>query len=138
MIANHGLLVERCVCVKGLRGTDVSRETRLTYRRVSAFFSLEPYRAVIARLVRAIQQTPTGVYWIARSSRVKPGNDTEILRETHLMTWGSRLEHMGKEPNDNAILLTKTIHSSFSRQRNPTVTLDRSTWSGKWRLLPPP
>jgi hypothetical protein len=35
-------------------------------------------------------------------------------------------------------MLAKTIHSSFSRQRNPVVVYDRSaTWPGKWRLLPP-
>ena len=33
-------------------------------------------------------------------------------------------------------MLQKTIHSSFSRQKRPVVTLDRSTWPGKWRLLP--
>ena len=32
--------------------------------------------------------------------------------------------------------LEKTIHSSFSRQKRPVVHLDRSTWPGKWRLLP--
>lgn len=34
-------------------------------------------------------------------------------------------------------MLQKTIHSSFSRQRRPVVSLDRNTWPGKWRLLPP-
>lgn len=48
------------------------------------------------------------------------------------------LHRMGKEPSDRAIeMLAKTIHSSFSRQKSPVVTLDRSTWPGKWRLLPP-
>ena len=32
--------------------------------------------------------------------------------------------------------LERTIHSSFSRQKRPVVRLDRSTWPGKWRLLP--
>jgi hypothetical protein len=48
------------------------------------------------------------------------------------------LERLGKEPSAKAIdMLTKTIHSSFSRQKKPVVSLDRSTWPGKWRLLPP-
>jgi hypothetical protein len=34
-------------------------------------------------------------------------------------------------------MLAKTIHSSFSRQKHPVVTYDRTTWPGKWRLLPP-
>ncbi len=34
-------------------------------------------------------------------------------------------------------MLQKTIHSSFSRQKRPVVRLDKSTWPGKWRLLPP-
>jgi len=47
------------------------------------------------------------------------------------------LERMGKEPSAKAVsMLTKTIHSSFSRQKRPVVSLDRSTWPGKWRLLP--
>ena len=42
-----------------------------------------------------------------------------------------------KETNDKAVdMLAKTIHSSFSRQRIPVVEYDRSTWPGKWRLLP--
>jgi hypothetical protein len=46
------------------------------------------------------------------------------------------LLRVGKEPSDKAIsMLTKTIHSSFSRQKCPVVSLDRSTWPGKWRLL---
>ena len=35
------------------------------------------------------------------------------------------------------VMLQKTIHSSFSRQKRPVVRLDKSTWPGKWRLLPP-
>jgi hypothetical protein len=48
------------------------------------------------------------------------------------------LERLGKEPAEPAIsMLARTIHSSFSRQKNPVVTYDRSTtWPGKWRLLP--
>jgi hypothetical protein len=48
------------------------------------------------------------------------------------------LERMGKGTDDKAIsMLANTIHSSFSRQKHPVVTLDRNTWPGKWRLLPP-
>jgi len=36
----------------------------------------------------------------------------------------------------SVLMLQKTIHSSFSRQRRQIVRLDRSTWPGKWRLLP--
>jgi hypothetical protein len=43
------------------------------------------------------------------------------------------LEGMGKEPSERAIaMLAKTIHSSFSRQRDPVVG---TTWPGKWKLL---
>ena len=34
-------------------------------------------------------------------------------------------------------MLQKAIHSSFSRQRRAIVRLDRTTWPGRWRLLPP-
>lgn len=34
-------------------------------------------------------------------------------------------------------MLQKTIHSSFSRQKRLIVRLDKNTWPGKWRLLPP-
>jgi hypothetical protein len=46
------------------------------------------------------------------------------------------LDRLGKEPVEPALsMLAKTIHSSFSRQKNPVVTYDRSsTWQGKWRL----
>ena len=48
------------------------------------------------------------------------------------------LEGAGKDQSDKAIeMLAKAIHSSFSRQKRPVVALDRSTWPGKWRLLPP-
>lgn len=49
------------------------------------------------------------------------------------------LERIGKEPSERAIaMLAETIHSSFSRQKNPVVTYDRATsWPGKWSLLPP-
>ena len=48
------------------------------------------------------------------------------------------LVSLGRETSDKAVdMLAKTIHSSFSRQRNPVVEYDRSTWPGKWRLLPP-
>jgi len=44
---------------------------------------------------------------------------------------------MDRETSDKAVdMLAKTIHSSFSRQRHPVVEYDRSTWPGKWRLLP--
>jgi len=44
---------------------------------------------------------------------------------------------MDRETTDKAVdMLAKTIHSSFSRQRNPVVEYDRGTWPGKWRLLP--
>jgi hypothetical protein len=47
------------------------------------------------------------------------------------------LERMDREPTERAIaMLAKTIHSTFSRQKNPVVIYDRSTWPGKWRLLP--
>ena len=67
----------------------------------------------------------------------------DILRETGVPLTAPELarlilERMGKEPSERAIaMLAKTIHSSFSRQKNPVVTYDRSsTWPGKWRLLP--
>ena len=47
------------------------------------------------------------------------------------------LELMGKEATSETVsMLAKTIHSSFSRQRNRVVVLERDTWPGKWRLLP--
>jgi hypothetical protein len=68
----------------------------------------------------------------------------EILRETAGSFTSSELarsvlERLGKEASEQAIdMLAKTIHSSFSRQKNPVVTYDRSsTWPGKWRLLKP-
>jgi hypothetical protein len=67
-----------------------------------------------------------------------------ILRETGMAFTAAELaslalERLGKVPSEPAIsMLAKTIHSSFSRQKNPVVTYDRSsTWPGKWRLLPP-
>lgn len=43
---------------------------------------------------------------------------------------------LDKETDDKSVLmLAKTIHSSFSRQRNPVVSLDRNTWPGRWRVL---
>jgi hypothetical protein len=43
---------------------------------------------------------------------------------------------MEKEPSEQAItMLAKMIHSSSSRQKNPIVIYDRTTWPGKWRLL---
>lgn len=45
---------------------------------------------------------------------------------------------LSKDTDERSVLmLAKTIHSSFSRQKNPVVSLDRATWPGKWRLLPP-
>lgn len=45
---------------------------------------------------------------------------------------------MNKETDPKSVeMLQKTIHSSFSRQKRPVVRLDKSTWPGKWRLLPP-
>lgn len=68
----------------------------------------------------------------------------DILRETGVPLTAPELarlilERMGKEPSERAIsMLAKTIHSSFSRQKNPVVTYDRATsWPGTWRLLPP-
>ena len=68
----------------------------------------------------------------------------EILRETGQAFTAMELAHLvldrlGKEPIEPGLsMLAKTIHSSFSRQRNPVVTYDRSsTWPGKWRLLLP-
>ena len=65
-----------------------------------------------------------------------------ILRETGMAFTAMELaslalRRLGKEPSEPAItMLAKTIHSSFSRQKNPVVTYDRSsTWPGKWRLL---
>lgn len=44
---------------------------------------------------------------------------------------------MGRETTDRAVdMLAKTIHGSFSRQAHPVAEYDRSTWPGKWRLLP--
>jgi hypothetical protein len=47
------------------------------------------------------------------------------------------LNRLGEEPAEPALtMLAKTIHSSFTRQKNPVVAYDRqSTWPGKWRLL---
>jgi len=66
----------------------------------------------------------------------------EILRETgeaFIATELARLvlARMGKEPSEQAVdMLAKTIHSRFSRQKNPVPEYDRaSTWPGKWRLL---
>jgi hypothetical protein len=67
----------------------------------------------------------------------------DILRETGMALTAPELarlilERMEKEPNEQAIaMLAKTIHSSFSRQKNPVVKYDRTTWPGKWSLLPP-
>jgi hypothetical protein len=47
------------------------------------------------------------------------------------------LRTIGKDADDHAVtMLAKTIHSSFSRQKNPVVVLERNTWPGRWRLLP--
>ncbi len=44
----------------------------------------------------------------------------------------------GKEPDRRSVLmLQKSLHSSFSRAKNPVVIYDRGTWPGKWRLLVP-
>jgi hypothetical protein len=66
-----------------------------------------------------------------------------ILRETGMAFTATELaslalQRLGKEPAEPAIsMLAKTIHSSFSRQKNPVVAYDRTTtWPGKWRLLP--
>jgi hypothetical protein len=43
---------------------------------------------------------------------------------------------MDRETSNKAVdMPAKTIHSSFSRHRNPVVEYDRSTWPGRWRLL---
>src|ERR1700730_11404889 len=45
---------------------------------------------------------------------------------------------MNKDTDPKAVMmLQKTIHSSFSRQKRSVVRLDKSTWPGRWRLLPP-
>lgn len=66
----------------------------------------------------------------------------EILRETGAAFTAPELarlvlERLGRDSSEQAIdMLAKTIHSSFSRQRNRVVAYDRSsTWPGKWRLL---
>ncbi len=42
----------------------------------------------------------------------------------------------GKEPDRRSVLmLQKSLHSSFSRQKKPVVTYCRETWPGKWRLI---
>jgi hypothetical protein len=68
----------------------------------------------------------------------------EILRETGQAFTAMELAHLAlerpsREPVEPAIsMLAKTIHSSFSRQKNPVVIYDRaSSWPGKWRLLLP-
>jgi hypothetical protein len=65
----------------------------------------------------------------------------EILRETGEAFTAPELarlvlERMGKEPSELTVsMLAKTIHSSFTRQKNPVVVYDRaSSWPGKWRL----
>ncbi len=66
----------------------------------------------------------------------------EILRMTGDALTGPELARrilvsLGRETDDKAVdMLAKTIHSSFSRQRNPVVVYDRSTWPGKWRIAP--
>lgn len=65
----------------------------------------------------------------------------EIMRETSQSFTAMELaylvlERLGKEPVEPALsMLARTIHGSFSRQKNPVVAYDRaSTWPGKWRL----
>ena len=65
----------------------------------------------------------------------------EILRETGAAFTAPELarlvlDRLGKAPSEQAIdMLAKTIHSSFSRQKNPVVEYNRaSSWPGKWRL----
>ena len=44
---------------------------------------------------------------------------------------------LDKETDPRSVrMLTVTIQSSFSRQRNPVVVFDRGTWPGKWRIKP--
>jgi hypothetical protein len=69
----------------------------------------------------------------------------EILRDTGEAFTAPELarlvlEGMGREPSELAIsMLAKTIHSTFSRQKNPVVVYDRaSSWPGKWRLTSAP
>jgi hypothetical protein len=65
----------------------------------------------------------------------------DILRESGEAVSASELarrvlERLGRDTGDKAVLmLAKTIHSSFSRQRHPVVKFDRKSWPGKWRLL---
>jgi hypothetical protein len=67
----------------------------------------------------------------------------DVLRESGEALSASELarrvlEAMGRDTGKKAVLmLAKTIHSSFSRQRNPVVKFERKSWPGKWRLLPP-
>jgi hypothetical protein len=68
----------------------------------------------------------------------------EILRETGEGFTAPELARlvlvgMGKEPSELSIsMLAKSIHSTFSRQKNPVVAYDRaSSWPGKWRLRLP-
>ncbi len=66
-----------------------------------------------------------------------------ILRETGEAMTAEELAtavllREGKEPDRRSVLmLQKSLHSSFSRQKKPVVTYDRGTWPGKWRLLVP-
>lgn len=66
----------------------------------------------------------------------------ELLRETGEALSADDLARrvlvlLGKELDQDSVrMLATTIHSSFKRQRNPVVRYDRSTWPGKWRLLP--
>jgi hypothetical protein len=65
----------------------------------------------------------------------------EILRETGGAFTAPELARLvlectGREASERAVdMLAKTIHSSFSRQKNPVVVYDRaSSWPGRWRL----
>lgn len=65
-----------------------------------------------------------------------------VLRETGEALTAEELAiavliRAGREPNPKSVsMMAKTIHSSFSRQRNPVVLFDRSSWPGKWSLRP--
>jgi hypothetical protein len=67
----------------------------------------------------------------------------ELLRTTGEALSSEELAYrvlilLTKDTDPKAVeMLQKTIHSSFSRQKRPVVRLDKSTWPGRWRLLPP-
>ena len=65
----------------------------------------------------------------------------DILRETGEALSAQELarrilQRLGKPTEAKALdMLAKTIHSSFTRQKNPVARFDRSTYPGKWSLI---